>query len=718
MGLLLACLQTVRGFVLPGPDNEAYQTPEIGYMLGGDNGAPKNVAEEYRRVIPTLYWSVDQSFLDYFGTTGLSSIEGAFRILNALTNVSSYSLDLTEFPLESRNINFRAQALGLIDMRSCLLAEILENMGLGEADRYVWCLRSRTVGTGGCPDDVTYVVQKRNWEFVPTDLGALKPSSYVNGNLFSYMIEESCNPPNPLADAYEFPVDPSFNRNSAAASLISYDAGFDDLIGTFLTGLTRDDMAGLRYLYRAGNINWEPAGTGVEQFVTNYDQYPYLIYTSNLTQFAEASKTNDAATLMGLYQGLQVMTTSNYLVKVINTNTYSYVTNEPWGTGLITVYGTNYTTNIAVRYTHTFGDSFRAWTNSTWSTLGFLETRYESDPWMPAGTTPTNKTYYSTMLAHVPSGAFYIMSNFCDVEIVSTQLVTTMAFTNLVYASTNAAGGSNTVPTGGSLVLSQSVVYVYKDYILAARPVTCVTNTVGLRRGMERMTFVRRDYDSMLGRYWEPVTNQYSRMGITNSTEALQRFRRVVSAPDFLIQADSETVYPSAISRTITFDESTKMPNLAGPGTIDTPVTITFNKAGPTWLNYSGDMTMDEASAIFRWNWGYFDGSTNAPLVYPEDAGIDALERQMLMQVTTGALPSGKKGKTYPVVHMTGTGGLTPYSWGLADGSPGLPPGLSLSTDGTLSGIPALAGTFDFMVQMTDAGGVSVLRAFAVKINP
>lgn len=716
MGLLLACMQTAHGFDLHGPDNEAYQTSDLGYMTGADNGAPKNVAEEYRRVIPTLYWSVDQSFLDYFGTKGLSSVEGAFRILNALTNVSSYSLDLTEFPLESKNINYRAQALGLIDMRSSLLAMILENMGLGEADRYIWCLRSRTVGAGGCPDDVTYVVQKRNWEFVPTDLGALKPSSYVNGIYYSYLITENCTG-TPVADAVEFPADPSNNRNTAAASFITGNTTFADLMGAFLIGLTRDDVAGLRYLYRAGNINWEPAGTGVEQFVTNYNQYPYLIYTSNLTQFAEASKTNDADTLMGLYQGLQVITTSNYLVKVINTNTYSYVTNEPWGTGLITVYGTNYTTNIVVRYSHTFGDSFRAWTNSTWSTLGFLETRYESDPWMPAGTTPTNKTYYSTMLAHVPSGAFYIMSNsLCDVEIVSTQLVTTMAFTNQVYASTNAAGGSNTVPIGGSLVLSQSVVYVYKDYILAARPVTCETNTVGLRRGMERTTFIRRDYDSMLGRYWEPVTNQYSRMGITNSTEMLQRFRRVATAPDFLLQADSETANPQAILRTITFDESTKMPNLAGPGTIDTPVTITFNKIGPTWRNTSTNM--DEATALFQWNWGSFTGSTNAPVVFPEDAGIDALERQMLMQVTTGALPSGKKGKTYPVVHMTGTGGMTPYTWGLADGSPGLPPGLSLSTDGTLSGIPALAGTFDFMVQMTDAGGASVLRAFAVRINP
>ena len=54
--------------------------------------------------------------------------------------------------------------------------------------------------------------------------------------------------------------------------------------------------------------------------------------------------------------------------------------------------------------------------------------------------------------------------------------------------------------------------------------------------------------------------------------------------------------------------------------------------------------------------------------------------------------------------HLVGVGGTRPYSWTLKFGSH-LPPGLSFSSAGVISGVPAKAGVFNFQVYMTDALG-------------
>src|SRR5437660_10530425 len=73
MGCLALGIQSSWGFALLGPNNEAYQIPDIGYnpiqYFYADllNSAPKNLGEEYRRNTPVLYYSFDANFLDYFG---------------------------------------------------------------------------------------------------------------------------------------------------------------------------------------------------------------------------------------------------------------------------------------------------------------------------------------------------------------------------------------------------------------------------------------------------------------------------------------------------------------------------------------------------------------------------------------------------------------------------------------------------------------------------
>src|SRR5439155_20376259 len=97
-------------------------------------------------------------------------------------------------------------------------------------------------------------------------------------------------------------VDPLATYQTAvASSKITYPNV--QFYGMFHTGLTRDDVGGLRYLYRTNNMNVEVAAPGALLFATNFAA-SQLLFTSNLTELVSASITNDAATLAALFPGL------------------------------------------------------------------------------------------------------------------------------------------------------------------------------------------------------------------------------------------------------------------------------------------------------------------------------------------------------------------------------------------------------------------------------
>ena len=96
--------------------------------------------------------------------------------------------------------------------------------------------------------------------------------------------------------------------------------------------------------------------------------------------------------------------------------------------------------------------------------------------------------------------------------------------------------------------------------------------------------------------------------------------------------------------------------------------------------------------------------------------------------ISTGSLPNGAVsvgGGTYSAT-LQAFGGLTPYSWVLTavTNSNGvatvnvLPPGLSISSSGTITGKPTTAGTYSFTVQVTDSGGLTNSATQSITINP
>lgn len=76
------------------------------------------------------------------------------------------------------------------------------------------------------------------------------------------------------------------------------------------------------------------------------------------------------------------------------------------------------------------------------------------------------------------------------------------------------------------------------------------------------------------------------------------------------------------------------------------------------------------------------------------------------------SLSDGATGSSYSET-FTATGGQEPYTWSV-EGI--LPPGLSLSPSGDLSGTPALAGTWSFSIRVIDSGGCSKVGNYSITI--
>ena len=89
------------------------------------------------------------------------------------------------------------------------------------------------------------------------------------------------------------------------------------------------------------------------------------------------------------------------------------------------------------------------------------------------------------------------------------------------------------------------------------------------------------------------------------------------------------------------------------------------------------------------------------------------LQVKPAVSVATTSVPQAVVGDTYSS-GLVATDGTAPYTWSAT----GLPAGLSLATDGTLSGVPQAAGTTSFTVTVTDAHGRTSTAVLPLTVNP
>jgi large repetitive protein len=86
------------------------------------------------------------------------------------------------------------------------------------------------------------------------------------------------------------------------------------------------------------------------------------------------------------------------------------------------------------------------------------------------------------------------------------------------------------------------------------------------------------------------------------------------------------------------------------------------------------------------------------------------------LSVATTSLPNGTVGTPYSQ-SLLPTGGQSPFTWIVVAGSGSLPPGLTLSSSGVISGTPTNNGSFRFTVQVTDAGGRTATAALSISMG-
>ena len=290
-------------------------------------GWPVPIKQFYRWNFPELWYSFDNTFVQYFGQDGMQAVHDAFEVLNdyfdpqdkSYSGVSSMDL-LKEFDqhFSTWKFNPSAEAAAVYDMKTIVLGLLVNHMGLGNPHRHCYTIRdiygyAEVPGAPGGLPAGQFQVAVRNY-----DPYTYQPASVINGVTYSYFIRADIfnvnNVPNPNAprvfDAVEYSVD-SENKFSAIAGIrdiiiipnslpwpgdpmaspfmpTAYGAGryvapndpknkpapsnFEQQLRTQPRHtLTFDDAGGLRYLYRTNNIVWE-----------TYDAQVQLIQVANM----------------------------------------------------------------------------------------------------------------------------------------------------------------------------------------------------------------------------------------------------------------------------------------------------------------------------------------------------------------------------------------------------------------------------------------------------
>ena len=85
------------------------------------------------------------------------------------------------------------------------------------------------------------------------------------------------------------------------------------------------------------------------------------------------------------------------------------------------------------------------------------------------------------------------------------------------------------------------------------------------------------------------------------------------------------------------------------------------------------------------------------------------------LTIATASLPNGTTTGAYPATLLSASGGTPGYSFTVAWGS--LPPGLTLASNGSITGAPTAGGVFEFVVKVTDSSAAVGYRALSIAVD-
>ena len=235
-----------RAFSLLGPF-EPWMTETNGFFPSDEDeiGGPMCISNGYRWNVPVVTYGFDPSFVNYFGTNGVAAVENAISILNKMPPASQ--MNATNYPVTTTRYNYSAQSQGLYDLQSETLSLLVEHLGLDSPDLGIYCLKdfwfTNDVPPYAFDGNIAGDVLQRNYD-PSTDL----PSDYIQNNFYSYKLVYYGS--NTTPNAIVIP----FGEVISSPSTVACDL---QEMGTYFTGLTGDDIGGLRYLLSTNNVNYE-----------------------------------------------------------------------------------------------------------------------------------------------------------------------------------------------------------------------------------------------------------------------------------------------------------------------------------------------------------------------------------------------------------------------------------------------------------------------------
>lgn len=194
------------------------------------------------------------------------------------------------------------------------------------------------------------------------------------------------------------------------------------------------------------------------------------------------------------------------------------------------------------------------------------------------------------------------------------------------------------------------------------------------------------------------VTNGDGSLRVMTGTQPAQSPQTITFQPisSVLVGANVDLVASSTSGLTVTFSSSTTQVCTVS-GTTATAIasgtcTILASQAGNA--NYAPASTSQS-----------FAVTSPAPPPPPPSINI-----------TTTSLPTGVVNQIYGPVPLAVSGSSGLLSWSVTSG--GLPTGISLGGNGTLSGTPTASGTFAFTVTVSDSNGASASGGLSITISP
>jgi sugar lactone lactonase YvrE len=135
------------------------------------------------------------------------------------------------------------------------------------------------------------------------------------------------------------------------------------------------------------------------------------------------------------------------------------------------------------------------------------------------------------------------------------------------------------------------------------------------------------------------------------------------------------------------------------------PSGIITTIAGNGTTGYSGDGGPATNAQLAVASGIAVDSSGNIYVADNNNSAIRMLTPQPLGIATSPTLAAATIGAAYSQT-LAASGGTLPYSWSLASGN--LPPGLTLSSTGTIAGTPTASGTYTFGVKAADSASATM----------